>query len=147
MPDHIEGSHRVSSALSLLWGVHVCARALLNKNKYDLAIHCKKSWRSSSTPTSGDAGPTHTGVKKSFRHPWRKFYYKYRTYCLQMSNFFDRAWIFQKQHRLGSNLQSSHPQLLLNHCATLTLCKMSYVYCIYTVYEPYARRGVGKSSR
>jgi hypothetical protein len=37
--------------------------------------------------------------------------------------------------------------LLLYHCATLTLCKMSYVYCIYTVYEPYERRGVGKSSR
>ncbi len=72
--------------------------------------HCKKSWWRSSTPASGDAGPIHTGVEKSFRHPWRKFYYKYRTYCLQMSNFFDRAWIFQKQHRLGSNLQSSHPQ-------------------------------------
>jgi hypothetical protein len=106
-------------------------------------LHCKKSWRSSSTPASVDAGPIHTGVEKSFRHPWRKFYYKYRTYCLQMSNFFDRAWIFQKQHRLGSNIHS----LLLYHCATLTLCKMSYIYCIYTVYEPYARRGVGKSSR
>ncbi len=41
--------------------------------------HCKKSWRSSSTPASGDAGPKHTGIEKSFRHPYRKFYYKYRT--------------------------------------------------------------------
>jgi hypothetical protein len=48
-------------------------------------LHCKKSWQSSSTPASGDAGPIHTGIEKSFRHPWRKFYYKYRTYCLQMS--------------------------------------------------------------
>ncbi len=81
--------------------------------------HCKKSWRSSSTPASGDAGPKHTGVEQSFQHPCRKFYYKYRTfstfftsdrtsslwlhfprrpYCLQMSNLFDRAWTFQKQH-------------------------------------------------
>ncbi len=43
-------------------------------------VHCKKSWRSSLTPASGDAGPIHTGVEKSFRHPWRKFYYKYRTF-------------------------------------------------------------------
>ncbi len=43
-------------------------------------LHCKKSWRSSSTPASGDAGPKHTGVEQSFRHPWRKFYYKYRTF-------------------------------------------------------------------
>ncbi len=42
--------------------------------------HCKKSWRSSSTPASGDAGPIHTGVEQSFRHPWIKFYYKYRTF-------------------------------------------------------------------
>ncbi len=42
-------------------------------------IHCKKSWRSSSTPASGDAGPKHTGIEKSFRHTYRKFYYKYRT--------------------------------------------------------------------
>jgi hypothetical protein len=34
-------------------------------------IHCKKSWRSNSTPASGDAGPKHTGVEQSFRHPWR----------------------------------------------------------------------------
>jgi hypothetical protein len=68
------------------------------------SVHCKKSWRSSSTPASGDAGPIHTGVEKSFRHPWRKFYCKYQTYCLRMPNFFDRAWIFQKQHCLGSNL-------------------------------------------
>ncbi len=43
-------------------------------------LHCKKSWRSSSTPASGDAGPIHTGVEKSFRHPWRKLYYKYQTF-------------------------------------------------------------------
>jgi hypothetical protein len=29
---------------------------------------------------SGDAGPKHTGIEKSFRHPYRKFYYKYRTF-------------------------------------------------------------------
>ena len=45
-----------------------------------VTLHCKKSWRSSSTPASGDAGPKHTGVEQSFRHPWRKFYYKYRTF-------------------------------------------------------------------
>ncbi len=44
-----------------------------------VAMHCKKSWRSSSTPASSDAGPIHTGVEQIFRHPWRKFYYKYRT--------------------------------------------------------------------
>jgi hypothetical protein len=44
------------------------------------SVHCKKSWRSSSTPASGDAGPKHTGIEKSFWHPYRKFYYKYRTF-------------------------------------------------------------------
>ncbi len=39
------------------------------------SAHCKKSWRSSSTPASGDAGPNDTGVE----HPCQ-------TYCLQMSN-------------------------------------------------------------
>jgi hypothetical protein len=43
-------------------------------------LHCKKSWRSSSIPASGDAGPIQPGVEKSFRHPWRQFYYKYRTF-------------------------------------------------------------------
>ncbi len=43
-------------------------------------LHCKKSWRSSSTPTSGDAGPKHTGNEQIFPHPCRKFYYKYRTF-------------------------------------------------------------------
>ncbi len=47
---------------------------------YFVILHCKKSWRSSSIPASGDAGPIHTGVEQSFRHPWRKFYYKYRTF-------------------------------------------------------------------
>ncbi len=42
--------------------------------------HCKKSWRSSSTPASGDAGPKHTGIEQIFRHPCRKFYCKYRTF-------------------------------------------------------------------
>ena len=41
-------------------------------------IHCKKSC--SSTPASGDAGPIHTGVEKSFRHPWRQFNEKYRNF-------------------------------------------------------------------
>ncbi len=36
-------------------------------------LHCKKSWRSSLAPTSGDAGPIRTGVGKSFRHPWGQF--------------------------------------------------------------------------
>ncbi len=45
-----------------------------------LSLHCKKSCRRSSTPASGDAGPKHTGIEKSFRHPYRKFYYKYRTF-------------------------------------------------------------------
>ncbi len=49
--------------------------------------HCKKSWRSSSTPASGDAGPIHTGIEKSFRQPRRKFYYKYRIF----SAFFTSA--------------------------------------------------------
>ncbi len=30
-------------------------------------IHCKKSWRSSSTPASGDAGPNDTGVEQILR--------------------------------------------------------------------------------
>ncbi len=43
-------------------------------------IHCKKNWRSSSTPACGDAGPIQPGVGKRFWHPWRQFYQKYRTF-------------------------------------------------------------------
>ncbi len=46
-------------------------------------LHCKKSWRSSSTPVFGDAGPIQTGVGKSFRHPWRQLYYKYQTFLTE----------------------------------------------------------------
>ena len=59
---------------------------LMNKVGINILLsfsHCKKSWRSSSTPASGDAGPIHTGVEKSFRHTWRKFYYKYRTFSTE----------------------------------------------------------------
>ncbi len=49
-------------------------------------VECKKIWRSSSTPASGDAGPIHTGVGKSFRHPWRQFYYKYQTFLQAFKN-------------------------------------------------------------
>ncbi len=62
------------------------------------SVHCKKSWRSSSTPASGDAGPKHTGVEQSFRHPWRKFYYKYRTFPTFFTSVDDRAGKFQKRH-------------------------------------------------
>jgi hypothetical protein len=51
-------------------------------------LHCKKSWRSSSTPASDDTGPIHAGVEKSFRHPWRKCYYKYRTFSTE----FFKCW-------------------------------------------------------
>jgi hypothetical protein len=86
-------------------------------------LHCKKSWRSSSTPASGDAGPIHTGVKKGFRHPCRRFYYKYRTFfyrLLQMSNLFDRTGLSQKQHHLGANLDSQIYFPMLYHCTTLS---------------------------
>ncbi len=46
-------------------------------------LHCKKSWRSSATPASGDAGPIHTGIEQIFRHLWRKFYYKYRIFSTE----------------------------------------------------------------
>ncbi len=56
----------------------------------NVKLHCKKSWRSSSTFASGDAGPIQPGVRKRFRHPWRQFYYKYRNFfsrLLLVSNF------------------------------------------------------------
>ncbi len=49
-----------------------------------------------------------------------------------MSNFFDRAGIFQKQHCLGLNVQSSHPQsstLPLRHT-----CLMWNLLCILYTY-------------
>ncbi len=57
------------------WKQHLCYI-----DNLPATVHCKKSWRSSSTPASGDAGPKHTGVEQSFRHPCIKFYYKYRTF-------------------------------------------------------------------
>ena len=107
-------------------------------------LHCKKSWRSSSTPASGDAGPNDTGVEQIFRHPCRKFYYKYRTfstfftsdrtsslwlhfprrtYCLQMSNFFDRAGKFQNWRHQGENLPPQIYIPMLYHCATFSSCE------------------------
>jgi hypothetical protein len=60
-------------------------------------MHCKKSSRSSSTPASGHAGPIHTGVKKSFRHPRRKFYYKYRTF----PTFFTRVVLVRQSWKVS----------------------------------------------
>jgi hypothetical protein len=68
------------------WIIHLHTTILCNYStphppaSIHVYLHCKKSWRSSSTPASGDAGPIHTGVEKSFRNRWRKFYYKYRTF-------------------------------------------------------------------
>ncbi len=56
---------------------------VLKKGCWGVCVHCKKSWRSSSTPASGDAGPIHTGIEQIFRHPWRKFDYKYRTFSTE----------------------------------------------------------------
>jgi hypothetical protein len=50
--------------------------------------HCKKSWLSGSTLASGDAGPIQPGVRKSFRHHWRQFYYKHWTF----SPDFNKCW-------------------------------------------------------
>ncbi len=66
--------------LVLNQALKVFRKKWLNKSHSYRFLHCKKSWRSSSTPASGDAGPIHTGAEKSFRHPWRQFYYKYRTF-------------------------------------------------------------------
>ncbi len=85
-------------------------------------VHCKKSWRSSSTPASGDAGPKHTGVEQSFRHPWRKFYYKYRTF----PTFFTSVELVRQSRKVSKaacgartyDLQDYN--LPLYHCATLS---------------------------
>ncbi len=91
--------------------------------RYDqLIMHCKKSWRSSSTPGSGDAGPKHTGVEQSFWHPWRKFYYKYRIF----PTFFTSVEIVRQSRKVSKaarvartyNLQDYN--LPLYHCATLS---------------------------
>ncbi len=50
--------------------------------------HCKNSWLSGSTLASGDAGPITPGVRKSFRHHWRQFYYKHWTF----STDFNKCW-------------------------------------------------------
>ena len=67
--------------------LYICEFLRLCKNvifsTIKCTLHCKKSWRSSSTPASGDAGPIHTGIEQIFRHPWRKFYHKYRTFSTE----------------------------------------------------------------
>ena len=90
------------------------------------ATHCKKSWRSSSTPASGDAGPKHTGVEQSFRHPWRKFYYKYRTF----PTFFTSVELVRQTRKASKAACAARTydlqdyNLPLYHCATLSsLCK------------------------
>jgi hypothetical protein len=86
------------------------------------SLHCKKSWRSSSTPASGDAGPKHTGVKQSFRHPWRKFYYKYLTF----STFFTSVELVRQSRKVSKAACGARTydlqdySLPLYHCATLS---------------------------
>jgi hypothetical protein len=72
-------------------------------NRWKYYTHCKKSWRNSSTPAPGDAGPIHTGIEKSFRHPWRKFYYKYRTFSTE---FFKCRTSSAEMDCLKSNITS-----------------------------------------
>ncbi len=108
-----------------------------------VSIHCKKSWRSSSTPASGDAGPIHTGVEKSFRHPWRKFYYKYRTF----PTFFTSV----KLLRQSLNFSKAAPPGLEPAIFTSTIFYSTtaphlpyvkwvmyivYIYCLWTICTP-----------
>ncbi len=44
--------------------------SLLLLKQFPTDIHCN----------AGDAGPIQPGVGKRFRHPWRQFYHKYRTF-------------------------------------------------------------------
>ncbi len=91
-------------------------------------VHCKKSWRSSSTPASGDAGPIHTGVEKSFRHPWRKFYYKYLTFptfftsvkLVRQSRKVSKAACGARTYALPICHSTTAPHFLVNPC-TITL--------------------------
>ncbi len=57
------------------WSLSFCCSFAGSKS-----LHCKKSWRSSTTPAPGEAGQIQPGVWKSFRNPWRQFYHKYRTF-------------------------------------------------------------------
>ncbi len=132
--------HWVSSALLLKWGVHIGARALLDINliwfdwlyrspipmgrrgdvllvQMIFYLHCKKSWRSSSTPAYGDAGPKHTGVEQSFRHPWRKFYCKYRTSSVELVR---QSRKVSKAACGGRTYDLQDYNLPLYHCATLS---------------------------
>ncbi len=94
-----------------------------------ITVHCKKSWRSNLTPASGDAGPKHTGVEQSFRHPWRKFYYKYWTF----PTFFTSVELVRQSRKVSKaecgartyDLQDYN--LPLYHCATLSLS----LYALY----------------
>ncbi len=58
-----------------------------------LIIRVRRS--SLSTLASGDAGPIHTGVEKSFRHPCRRFYYKYQTFSTDVE-LVRQNWIVSK---------------------------------------------------
>jgi hypothetical protein len=66
-------------------------------------VHCKKIWRSSSTPAYGDAGPIQPGVGKSFRHSWRQFYCKYRTFwqTFKIVELLRQRWKVSKAAFLG----------------------------------------------
>ncbi len=64
------------------------AKSLINTSLTETRIHCKKSWRSSSTPASGDAWPIRPDVGKSFQHFWRQFYYKYISFLTE----FYKCW-------------------------------------------------------
>ncbi len=107
-----------------------CYRDNMTGNLFCYTPHCKKTWRSSSTPASGDAGPIHTGIEKSFRHPCRKFYYKYRTFstdfykCRTSSTL---GWKVSKAALPGRELRFSDLQsdtLPLRHTS---ICQCSYL--------------------
>ncbi len=76
-------------------------------------VHCKKSWRSSLTPASGDAGPKDTGIEQIFRHPCRKFYYKYRTFPTFFTSveLVKRSWkVWKACSMRGANLRPTELQ-------------------------------------
>ncbi len=101
---------------SQVWGFSI--HFLNQRERGSGFLHCKKSWRSSSTPATGDAGPIHTGVKKSFRLPCRKFYYKYRTFS---TDFYKCRTSSTELDCLKSNIIDSQIYFpMLYHCATLS---------------------------
>jgi len=76
----------VTNAVHLFFFPQISYSKCVALSAGNYSIHCKKSWRSSSTPASGDAGPNDTGVEQIFPHPCRKFYYKYRTFPAFFTN-------------------------------------------------------------